>query len=301
MIKWTDEMIEELKNVKDNKELKQFSVLYGMSYNTAKKKFESLQEKEEVIETKKEIKVEKEFENANELKIVPSVILNIDKLIKEGATFYIQESRNQLSKHDKIISDLEHLLEINYDNMTEEECAKISKEIGKNRRQRRCYKNEIELLENNKIDCQNFIKFINIVQEFSSHIDNRLYNVRVLKEELGDKLIVSENNRLIEELKEKAKVSDDIIQRLIELEKNNLKNIRKTMREKGEVVSVDKLDRDWLNKFNTELDKETRNNIIDECYKKYTGVNIKEVRDYTVWSNIIPNYLYEKKYFLRGE
>lgn len=298
MIKWTDEMIEELKNVKDNKELKQFSVLYEMSYNTAKKKFESLQEKEEVIETKKEIKVEKEFENANELKIVPSVILNIDKLIKEGATFYIQESRNRLSKHDKIISDLEHLLEINYDNMTEEECAKISKEIGKNRRKRRLHKNEIELLENNKIDCQNFIKFINTIKEFSSHVDNRVYSTRVLKDELGDKLIVSENNKLIKELKEQVKISDDIISRLLSLEKFNLKQNRKCKREKGEVVSIDMLVGNWRELFN-ELDNETRNGILTDSYNVYKGVDIKEVKDYIVWNDILPDMLVEKKYFLR--
>lgn len=295
MIKWTNEMIEDLKTMKRG----EFCKKYKISYNTAKAKLDKLNESTVEIKEKECKKEDSQSEtfNSNVLKIIPSVILDIDKLIKQGSTFYIQESKNKLSTYDKMVSDLEHTLECNYD-MNDEDYINISRNIGIIRRKRRLHKNEIELLENNKVDCQNFIKFIQTIKDFSSHVDNRVYSTRVLKDELGDKLIVSENNKLIKELKEQVKISDDIISRLLSLEKFNLKQNRKCKREKGEVVSIDMLVGNWRELFN-ELDNETRNGILTDSYNVYKGVDIKEVKDYIVWNDILPDMLVEKKYFLR--
>ena len=294
MIKWTEEMLKDLNILSVN----DFSKKYGISKPTIRKKVNSLSNNERKEDGK--MVEEKEFKmcNASELTIVPSVILNIDKLIKEGTTFYIQDSKNEIKKYEAMIQDLEHALENSFD-MSDEDYIAISKNIGVIRRKRRLYKNEVELLEKNKVDCQTFIKFIQTIKEFSSEVDNRIYNTRVMKEQIGNRIIASENNLLIKELKEQAKISDDIISRLLSLEKFNIKQHRKNRREKGEVVSVDMLVGNWRELFN-ELDNETRNGILTDSYNVYKGVDIKEVKDYIVWNDILPDMLVEKKYFLRG-
>lgn len=293
MIKWTEEMLKDLNILSVN----DFSKKYGISKPTIRKKVNSISNNERKEDGK--MREEKEFKmcNASELTIVPSVILNIDKLIKEGTTFYIQDSKNEIKKYEAMIQDLEHTLENSFD-MSDEDHIAISKNIGVIRRKRRLYKNEVELLEKNKVDCQTFIKFIQTIKEFSSEVDNRIYNTRVMKEQIGNKIITSENNLLIKELKEQVKISDDIISRLLSLEKFNIKQHRKNRREKGEVVSVDILVGNWRELFN-ELDSETRNGILTDSYNVYKGVDIKEVKDYIVWNDILPDMLVEKKYFLR--
>lgn len=293
MIKWTEEMLKDLNVLSVN----DFSKKYGISKPTIRKKVNSISNNERKEDGK--MREEKEFKmcNASELTIVPSVILNIDKLIKEGTTFYIQDSKNEIKKYEAMIQDLEHTLENSFD-MSDEDYIAISKNIGVIRRKRRLYKNEVELLEKNKVDCQTFIKFIQTIKEFSSEVDNRIYNTRVMKEQIGNKIITSENNLLIKELKEQVKISDDIISRLLSLEKFNIKQHRKNRREKGEVVSVDILVGNWRELFN-ELDSETRNGILTDSYNVYKGVDIKEVKDYIVWNDILPDMLVEKKYFLR--
>lgn len=294
MINWTNEMIDDLKNMKRG----EFCKKYKISYTTAKLKLDSINE---VQPKKKENKMvvgdKNETFNSNELKIIPSVILDIDKLIKQGATFYIQESRNQLSTYDKMVSDLEHTLECNYD-MSDEEYINISKNIGVIKRKRRLHKNEIELLENNKVDCQNFIKFIQTIKDFSSKVDNRVYHTRVLKEEIGIKIITSENNSRIKELENAVNADDSIITKLMELEKSNLKFRRKDMRDRGELVPIDKLKPNWRDMFNA-LDELTKKGMLDEAYAKYRDIDLKEVKDFRVWQEILPQMLVEKKYFLK--
>lgn len=297
MIKWTNEMIEDLKTMKRG----EFCEKYKISYNTAKAKLDKLNESTVEIKEKECKKEDSQSEtfNSNVLKIIPSVILDIDKLIKQGSTFYIQESKNKLSTYDKMVSDLEHTLECNYD-MNDEEYINISRNIGIIRRKRRLHKNEIELLENNKVDCQNFIKFIQTIKDFSSKVDNRIYHTRVLKEEIGIKIITSENNSRIKELENAVNGGDSLVSKLMELEKANLKFRRKECRDKGEIVAIDRLKPNWKDMFNS-LDDITKKGILDEAYSKYNDIDLKEVKDFRVWQEILPQLLVDKKYFLRGE
>ena len=121
-----------------------------------------------------------------------------------------------------------------------------------------------------------------------------------MKEKIGEELIASENNKMIEELKEKAKVSEDMIIKIMELEKSNLKFRRKEMREQRQQVAIDLLKPNWRDMFNA-LDDETKKGILTDAYAKYNEVDIKEVKDFRVWQEILPQMLVEKKYFLRGE
>lgn len=294
MIKWTEEMIEDLKVMK----IKEFAEKYNMSENSARTKLKKINEEtKNVVEEKKEDEVEKEVINSSELTIVPSVILDIDKLISQGVTFYVQESKNEINKYEKMILDLEHTLENNF-NLSNEDKINISENIGIIRRKRRLHKNEVELIEKNKLDCQAFVKFIQIVKDFSSEIDNRVYKTRILKEEIGINLIASENNTMIKELKEKVNMNEEVVQRLLELEKSNLKFRRKEAREKGQVVAIDKIKPNWKDLINT-LDTQTKQGIIDDAYKIYKGVDIADVKDFVVWNSILPELLFEKGYFLR--
>lgn len=297
MIKWNNEMIEDLKVMK----IKEFAEKYNMSENSARTKLKKINEEtNNVVEVKKEEKIEKEEKeviNSSELKIIPSVILDINKLISQGVTFYVQESKNEINKYEKMILDLEHTLENNF-NLSNEDKINISENIGIIRRKRRLHKNEVELIEKNKLDCQAFVKFIQIVKDFSSEIDNRVYKTRILKEEIGINLIASENNTMIKELKEKANMNEAVVQRLLDLEKSNLKFRRKEAREKGQVVAIDKIKPNWKDLMNT-LDTQTKQGIIDDAYKMYKGVDIAEVKDFAVWNSIIPELLLAKGYFLR--
>lgn len=300
MIKWNDEMIEDLKVMK----IKDFAKKYNMAENSARTKLKKINEETNgVVETKKEDKVdkvekeEKEVINSSELKIIPSVILDINKLISQGVTFYVQETKNEINKYEKMILDLEHTLENNF-NLSNEDKINISENIGIIRRKRRLHKNEVELIEKNKLDCQAFVKFIQIVKDFSSEIDNRVYKTRILKEEIGINLITSENNTMIKELKEKVNMNEEVVQRLLDLEKSNLKFRRKEAREKGQVVAIDKIKPNWKDLINT-LDTQTKQDIIDDAYKMYKGVDIAEVKDFAVWNSIIPELLLAKGYFLR--
>lgn len=287
MIKWTKQMLEELKGEVN---LKEFAKKYNMSEASARLKKKSL-----IQPIEKKVEVVKKEEPK---KLLP-IILDEEKLIEQGVTFYVQESKNQLSTYDKMISDLEHTLENNY-NLSDKELVNISRDIGIIRRKRRLHKNELHLIENNKIECGAFIKFIKACREYSEQADNRIYTTRVLKEKIGEELIASENNKMIEELKEKAKVSEDMIIKIMELEKSNLKFRRKEMREQRQQVAIDLLKPNWKDMFNA-LDDETKKGILTDAYAKYNEVDIKEVKDFRVWQEILPQMLVEKKYFLRGE
>lgn len=329
IINWTKELQDKLLNSKSVSAF--ISEVDNIGYKTAlKKKKELLGIKDNIKKEKKIIKdtitkIEKEINEENKIEVnkfeyIDKVIVDIEKLIKEGVTFYINNSRNEVSNYDKTISDLRHLLESNYDTMENEELIRISKEIGNVCRKRRLYKNEIEFLTVNKSDCQSFINFINSMKEYSKTLDDRIYNTRILKEQIGNFMITSKNNSRLNNLRErnlelenKVKeleikvnnsqmgVSEETINRLYTLEQANLKETRRKKREKGEKVSIDYLKPNWRDLFQKELDPLTKNGVINDCYAKYSGINIKKIRDLDVWERILPDYLYEKKWFLKTE
>lgn len=347
MVKWTDKMINELIYTRQPKLI---SKKYNMGYETARRKLleiadvkslAELKEKkgslkkydEELNKVEKEPKstIEKqESQNKEELSKkkedttevieifdkIKSILLDINSLYNKGISFYTVDNRNKLSEFDKVISDYQHILENEYDKLDINELSKISENIGIICRKRRIVKNEFDFLQNNRTECQGFIDFLKKIDLHINKIENKVYNTKILKEEVSPVVVVNSNNAIIKDLEtenEKLKIeieelkkntnylqtNDDIKKRLLELEKMKLKEDRKRQREKGEKISIDYLHSNWKEMFNAELDDITKNGIINDCYSKYSGINIKEVRDYNVWNKIIPDYLYSKKYFLK--
>lgn len=322
-IKWTEEMKEELKNTKN---LKTFADKYGMSRESARnKKKELLRLIEEVENDSKseEVKIEKEVKlknileevNASNISIVPSIILNIDSLIDKGVKFYLVDVVANISALDKSISDIEHVLENSYKTLDNETLAILAKNIGILRSKRRLYKNEYSFLDNNRVNCDYFIKFIKDVESYSQRACDKLYSTKVLKEELGKVHITNVNNSELLKLREKvfqlekeAKLLntssniDVYKERLLALEKFRVKQDRKNKRDKREIVAVDNLSSNWKVLFE-KLDSTTRKEMLDDCYSLLGDLykDNSEVADYIVWNETLPQYLYDKKYFLKSK
>lgn len=211
-INWTDEMFKELLETTN---ITQFARKWGMSYNSASNKRDILltenkkevKEEIEIIDKDEKVTLEKQLEdvNATQISIVPSIILNIDGLIEKGTKFYLSETMNNISTLDKSISDIVHVLEDEYENLNEKDSSILAKNIGMLRVKRRMYKNEYDFLNNNRINCDAFIKFIKDIREYSKKVCDSRYNTRVLKSELGRVRITSENNSELVKLREQVK------------------------------------------------------------------------------------------------
>lgn len=322
MIVWTKEMEEELLETKN---CTQFSKKYNIGYNTSRRKLmtllgvnslKSLYPKAEENSVEDLVKAEepliqecKMFEN------IKRIIVDIDALKKKGINFYIADSRKQISNYDKQFSDYRHALETSLETLTDKELIQISKNIGIIGRKRRVYKTEMEFLDNNRVETQGFLDFLRKIDEETRKLDNKIYSTKVLKEEMESVVIVSKNNDLLKDLEDENKklqtkilefqngysqaIPEEVRTRLYNLEKFNLKEKRKKQREKGQLVAIDKLKSNWKELFFSELDVLTRNGIMEDCYAKYTGVNMDEIKELEMWGTIIPEYLYEKKYFLK--
>lgn len=336
MVKWTDKMINELKYTKNPTVI---SKKYKIGYETARRKLieitgvKTLTELKDKKDNKQIVKkeiikekniIENEKEDIKEEKIeykfmnnINKIVIDVDALKNKGINFYLTDSRKEIGNYDKQISDYRHALENSYDILNIEELAQISKNIGSLSRKRRLFKNEIEFIDNHRTETQGFLDFLEEIDKEARKIDNKLYSTRILKEDIGHIVITSENNDMLKDLenenkKLKKRINDlenspmeyipqDVKDRLYNLEKFNLKETRKKQREKGQDIAIDHLKQNWRELFNSELDDLTKNGIINDCYAKYSGVNIKEIRDLDVWNRIIPEYLVEKKYFIKNK
>lgn len=325
-INWTKEMLEDLKGTES---ISEFAKKYEMSYNSASNKRKSLLESEtkvEVVEIKEMENIEKEFNleekleevNATTISIIPSIILNIDNLIDKGTKFYLAEVMNNVSTLDKSVSDVEHILERQHRSLDSETLATLSRNIGILREKRRLYKNEYDFLDKNRVNCDSFIKFIKEIRSYSQKVCDKKYSTRVLKEELGKVHIVNENNSELQKLRgmvkqleqennilkenlSNAPTDSSYIDRVLKLEKLRLKQERRIGREKGEVVYIDVLEPNWKDSFNA-MDADTKKGMLKDCYDAFNaGSYIKEktIADYIVWNEILPKYLYDKKYFIK--
>lgn len=326
-INWTKEMLEELK---ETNSITEFAKKYGMSYNSASSKRKSLfgdykpvviEEKKEVVEiVENETVLEEKLEevNATTISIIPSIILNIDNLIEKGTKFYLAEVMNNVSTLDKSVSDIEHILEHQYRTLDKDSLATLSQNIGILKNKRRLYKNEYDFLDNNRVNCDSFIKFIKEIRNYSQKVCDKRYSTRVLKEELGKVHIINENNSELQKLRGMVKqlehennmlkenlsnstTDSSYIDRVLKLEKLRLKQERRIGREKGEIVYIDVLEPNWKELFNS-MDSDTKKGMLKDCYDAFNaGAYIKEkaIADYIVWNEILPKYLYDKKYFIK--
>ena len=307
----------------ETKSASQFSKKYKMGYSTARRKLIDLLKPVEILTTEnKEKEVEdtikqeeifiqeyKMFEN------IKKIIVNVDELKNKGINFYIADSRKKISYYDKQFSDYRHALENSLETLSNEELIQISKNIGLLSRKRRFYKNEVEFLDNHRTETQGFLDFLKKIDEETRKLENQIYTPRVLKEEMNSIVIVSKNNDTLKDLEienEKLKmkifelemnseqvIPEDVKERLISLEKFNLKEERRKQRAKGCIVPRDCLKDNWKDLFNSKLDNLTRKEILKDCYAKYSGVDIREIKELSIWEKILPEYLYERKYFIK--
>ena len=301
-IKWTKTMLDELKK-SDN--LKEFCFKYKISKTSAYTKKRELVKLENETTIKEEVKT---IEMPKKLEKLNNLILEFDDLINKGYAFYLQENKDKIHSFDNKILDYLHILEFEYDNLKQKDLLDISYNLNLLRKQRRVYKTELEFLETYKIETQNFINFMKNIETYEGVIKNKKYTTRELKQDEKKICILNENEknelkRLMEEnkkLKEEQlkNFNPEILERLIKLEKFNLKMNRKLKREKGEEVAIDRLDSNWRTDFN-KLDDLTRNAILSKCYGAYKGLPIKEIKDFDVWEKILPEALVSKKYFLK--
>ena len=319
-IKWNDEMLEELK-ITNN--LVEFTKKYNMSYNSARNKraillglkMEKEMEKGEKIEVETilvpNLAEQLEEVNASTISIVPSVILNIDSLIEKGVKFYLVDVQKEISTLDKAISDVVHIVENQYDELDDANMIELTKNLGKLRRKRRLFKNEHEFLDNHRVECEAFTKFVKEVKNYSQRICDKKYTTRVLKEELGAVHIVNENNSELVALREriaelesmKPTNNEAVEDEFLNLVKYKLKMKRKEDREKKNVVAIDLLYPQWRDMFNG-MDEQTKKGILFDAYSTYDKcasenvIGSKKVRDYVVWNDVLPRLLFDKGYFI---
>lgn len=319
-IKWNDEMLEELK-ITNN--LVEFTKKYNMSYNSARNKRAILLglETEKKVEKSEKIEIEAisvpnlaeqlEEVNASTISIVPSVILNIDSLIEKGVKFYLVDVQKEISTLDKAISDVVHIVENQYDELDDANMIELTKNLGKLRRKRRLFKNEHEFLDNHRVECEAFTKFVKEIKNYSQRICDKKYTTRVLKEELGAVHIVNENNSELVALREriaelesiKPTNNEAVEDEFLNLVKYKLKMKRKEDREKKNVVAIDLLYPQWRDMFNG-MDEQTKKGILFDAYSTYDKcasenvIGSKKVRDYVVWNGVLPRLLFDKGYFI---
>lgn len=285
MVNWTPKMKEELLYTRNPTLI---SKKYKMAYETARRQLLKMLNAKNLTDTKtndnekpkkqplptklkekkaeelkqQEIKVEEQpIQKTEEIKKHNEIFDNIEKIIidpksltNKGINFYITDSRKMISDYDKTISDYRHILEDSYDSLSQDELIDISKNIGIIGRKRRLFKNEIEFIQNNKTETQGFIDFIKKINEQTIRLQNKLYNTRILKEDLGHVIVTSKHNDLIKTLEEENKelkerlteleqqntetntIPDDIKDRLFNLEKYNLKEQRKKLGNKKKML-----------------------------------------------------------------
>ncbi|MGL5970533.1 MAG: hypothetical protein ACRCZL_00805 [Cetobacterium sp.] len=316
-IKWTEEMLDELVGETNTKE---FAKKHGMSNSTANYKRgillaeKSQKEAKSALERPVEGNLDEQLRgvNASTISIVPSVILNIDSLIEKGVQFYLLEVGKSIRTIDKSISDIVHVIENQYDTMREEDMIAMTKNLGLLRRKRRLFKNENDFLDNHRVECGSFIKFIKEVRVHSQRVCDKLYTMRVLKEELGGMIVCNENNSELvhlrqenENLKLKAdkmiEVDSRLEKRMLELEKSNIKQGRNLSRKNGGVPMIDKLELNWKDMFLKRMDEETRVGILGDCNNSYNGVNMATVKEWVVMNDILPRRLVELGYFIKNK
>ncbi|MGL5965457.1 MAG: hypothetical protein ACRCZ2_13830 [Fusobacteriaceae bacterium] len=314
-IKWTKEMLDELVVSMD---VKGFANKYKMSRLTANNKREILlantTKKEEKVDVERPVvgNLDEQLSevNASTISIIPSVILNIDSLIEKGVQFYLVDVNKNIGVVDKSISDIVHVIENQYDTMREEDMIPMAKNLGLLRRKRRLFKNEYDFLDNHRTECTSFIKFIKDVRQHSQRVCNKLYTMRVLKEELGGMIVCNENNSELIHLREenaelKAQASQSVVydnkteNRMLELEKMAIKQNRNLLRKNGGVPVIDKLELNWKDMFLKNMDEQTRVGLLKDCNDAYNGADFKTVKEWVVMNDILPRKLVELGYFTK--
>lgn len=290
MIKWTAEMIEELKQVKN---VMDFCRKYNISNVSAYSK-------------------RKEILGLSTKKKTNDIISNEAELIENGLEGYINIIEDKLLKSNGSLQDIYHYLEgIDHEKITEEQSLSLVKFISSERKIRRVYKNELSFLKENKELVPSYIQFMKNRAKATVNNSTSYYNTKQLTAQLGSVFVsdnVKENSETISELKRNIDrlekgydAVDAYVNRLLSLEKMRIKQERKTKRENNQLVVIDQLKNNWKDLFNALQDKD-RLSILKEVYdmtRKSTGFTDKTLIDFLVWQESLPIYLYRHNMFIK--
>lgn len=261
-----------------------YNVVMSFSKKSTKKATVSLEEKEEPVVVAAPVvenKVEEEKYN---------VISDFNKLRVIGYEDYVAETIKMLSETDRHLSDLMHLIEINGEE--DVDSNEMMRNIKLLRRKRRIVKNEMEFLTANANDCIATIRFLYNANKYSETVRDKIYNTRVMKEELGKILITSPHNNELDELRRKVKELEAQLK-----SKGSSNNIYD-----GEIIlkNITKeptlyLRENWSVMFHNE-NKAYRDAVVTEAYKAFykelgDEAYEKPLMDFLVWQEFVPRIL----------
>lgn len=221
-------------------------------------------------------------------------ITNLDDLVNLGVDNYFNKVRAINEKITAIINDLYHIVEFE-DIVDVERKVQIYDSLKNTLVQRRKHKDEDVFLKENKSLLISFCTVFKKAKMFNEKKDNRCYTFRQLGQEVG----------LTGLSKGKDPESLKIEERMIELERVRIKKEREDGRRQGNNIPIDKIEKNWKELFHNELDTYTRTELYKEASNIYREKgflnNFNMLKEYIIEMEIMPELLYNKRYFLRKD
>lgn len=221
-------------------------------------------------------------------------ITNLDDLVNLGVDNYFNKIRAINEKITAIINDLYHIVEFE-DVVDVEKKVQIYDSLKGTLIQRRKHKDEDVFLRENKSLLISFCTVFKKAKMFNEKKDNRCYTFRQLGQEVG----------LTGLSKGKDPESLKIEERMIELERVRIKKEREDGRRQGNNIPIDKIEKNWKELFHNELDTYTRTELYKEASNIYREKgflnNFNMLKEYIIEMEIMPELLYNKRYFLRKD
>lgn len=221
-------------------------------------------------------------------------VTNLDDLVNLGVDNYFSKIRAINEKITAVINDLYHIVEFE-DIVDVEKKIEIYDSLKSTLIQRRKYKDEDVFLKENKSLFISFCTVFKRAKMFNEKKDNRCYTFRQLGQEVG--LTGLSKGKDPETLK--------VEERMIELERVRIKKDREDGRRQGNNIPIDKIEKNWKELFHNELDTYTRTELYKEASNIYREKgylnNFNMLKEYIIEMEIMPELLYNKRYFLRKD
>lgn len=221
-------------------------------------------------------------------------VTNLDDLVNLGVDNYFSKIRAINEKITAVINDLYHIVEFE-DIVDVEKKIEIYDSLKSTLIQRRKYKDEDVFLKENKSLFISFCTVFKRAKMFNEKKDNRCYTFRQLGQEVG--LTGLSKGKDPETLK--------VEERMIELERVRIKKDREDGRRQGNNIPIDKIEKNWKELFHNELDTYTRTELYKEASNIYKEKgylnNFNMLKEYIIEMEIMPELLYNKRYFLRKD
>ncbi|MGL5713197.1 hypothetical protein [Cetobacterium sp.] len=221
-------------------------------------------------------------------------VSGLDDLVNLGVENYFNKISATNERITQIFNDLYHIIEFE-ENVTDEEKILRYDSLKCNLMQRRQYKDEYAFLKENKSLLISFCTVFKKAKTFNERKDSRCYTFRAIGQDIGITGIA----------KNKDPESIKIEERMIELERTRIKKDREEGRREGNNVAIDKIEKNWKNLFHNELDTYTRTELYKEASNIYKEKgylqNFNMLKEYIIEMEIMPELLYNKRYFLRKD